>query len=383
MRPVLCIVSRSLLGGMVVCVAFACHRSGESRREASGVAAAKGPVASSASEPGRLDAHRSFGAEIAVDNLQVWPIVSDVATEVGPYLTLQEAQAKGVAKVRELEQGAEVNQLVVENGGDLPILVCAGTLVKGGQQDRQIGQDFIVLAKSTVPVDVFCVEQGRWTGATEAFDVAAPMALASIRASAQYGSDQGEVWKEVGLADRAAGAEPASGTLLAAFAVTDPEIDAGREKLEKSLRASFDELLTAKSAVVGFAYAIDGKPVTVRTFADPRLLKSHLDPFVRTMAMEAQLADRGRNGASPRKTSSRATIDDVLALVRAAGSAPEETVTTKAGNVNCYRKAESAASSACFLGSLGLGSVAITEDWTARTSAPLRSRIEGPSDTQH
>src|SRR5262245_25098601 len=255
------IVSRSLLGGLSLCVAFACHRSEDPRSVIVGGAVARGTTSSGAVAPGHLDSHRSFGAEITADNLQVWPIVSDQTADVGPYLTLQEAQAKGVAKVREREQGAQVNELVVENSGDLPILVCAGTLVKGGQQDRQIGQDFIVLAKSTVPVDVFCVEPGRWTGGTSAFEVAEPMAMASIRVKGQYDGDQSGVWDEVGMADCAAGAEASSGTLLAAFAVADPEIEAGREKLEKSLHRSFDELFTGSPAPVGFAYAIDGKPV--------------------------------------------------------------------------------------------------------------------------
>ena len=43
-----------------------------------------------------------------------------------------------------------MNTLVIENKGDVPIYVLAGTVVKGGKQDRQIGQDFIIEGKKTV-----------------------------------------------------------------------------------------------------------------------------------------------------------------------------------------------------------------------------------------
>ena len=63
-----------------------------------------------------------------------------------------------------------------------------GEVVLGGQQDRTLGRDTIVLAgKRDVPVTVFCVEHGRWTGRSE-FEASAPtVASAEIRASAQNG----------------------------------------------------------------------------------------------------------------------------------------------------------------------------------------------------
>ena len=62
---------------------------------------------------------------------------------------------------------ATVNQLVIASTADLPILVTAGTILKGGKQDRQLGQDLLVAAGATVPVDAFCVERGRWNGVRE------------------------------------------------------------------------------------------------------------------------------------------------------------------------------------------------------------------------
>ena len=62
--------------------------------------------------------------------------------------------------------GAQVNQLVLMNRGKRPLLLLAGEVVSGGKQDRIIGKDRIVpIGAAPLPLDVFCVEHGRWTGA--------------------------------------------------------------------------------------------------------------------------------------------------------------------------------------------------------------------------
>jgi len=308
---------------------------------------------------GRLDEHRSFAAPVAVANLKVWPIVTDAPLDVGDFSTLQEAQAAGTAAVRERSDGAQVNSLEIENSGDRPILVCAGTLVKGGQQDRQIGQDFVVAARSTVPVDAYCVEPHRWAGASLGFAACDFLAIKSVRASAQYDGDQAGVWEEVVEANDVACCPSPSGSLFAAVESAAPDAKQRREELERTVHARFDQLLARDDAVVGFAYAVNGEPVTIRSFANRELFERQLGPFVKAMALEAELAGRRAGDASARD----ATIEDVLALVHASEAEPEEVVPTSGGNENRYRKGRRAASSRCLLGSLGF---VLTEDWTAR-----------------
>src|SRR5262249_18323600 len=128
-----------------------------------------------AATPLALDAHRTLTAPVVAGNLTVWPVVTDAPADMGEFVTLEEAQARGVATVREVgaeggasdpsapaasaagardgdeeddfadvESGDDVNALVVENKGDAPILVCAGTLLQGGNQDRQVGDDVVI-----------------------------------------------------------------------------------------------------------------------------------------------------------------------------------------------------------------------------------------------
>ena len=87
------------------------------------------------------------GAEVSVENLTLFPVHGDPESKPVALTSLEAALAKGDAEVRELGgdaagRGAEVNKLTIANKGKLPIYVLAGTIVKGGKQDRQISQDY-------------------------------------------------------------------------------------------------------------------------------------------------------------------------------------------------------------------------------------------------
>ena len=91
---------------------------------------------------------------------------------------------------------------MIQNKGKLPILVLAGTIVKGGKQDRQIGEDFVVPRDKQVDVSAFCVEQGRWNGTRvavpEASEVTAfidRMEVAAVQEAKSSGSQTQEVRK--------------------------------------------------------------------------------------------------------------------------------------------------------------------------------------------
>lgn len=77
------------------------------------------------------------------------------------FVTLGEALETNAAVVHET---GTVSRLAVENLGDAELFISAGDIVKGGKQDRTLPYDTLVSAKSgQVPVDSFCVEQGRWS----------------------------------------------------------------------------------------------------------------------------------------------------------------------------------------------------------------------------
>ena len=68
------------------------------------------------------------------ENLAIYFVHGKSAAGKVP-LTLEEALAKGVVKVRET---GNVNQLEIENLGNDEVFVQSGDIVKGGQQDRSL-----------------------------------------------------------------------------------------------------------------------------------------------------------------------------------------------------------------------------------------------------
>jgi hypothetical protein len=94
------------------------------------------------------------------DNLMVFFIHGTSAPGKVP-LTLEEALAKRVVQVRET---GNVNQLEIENLSNDAVFIQSGDIVKGGQQDRTLMVSLMLPPKSgRVPIDSFCVEQGRWS----------------------------------------------------------------------------------------------------------------------------------------------------------------------------------------------------------------------------
>lgn len=259
------------------------------------------------------------------------------------------------------EGPAEVGTLMVENHGDLPILICAGTLLSGGKQNRQVGQDFLVKPRSTVPVDAFCVEPGRWE-AGEDFTVEIAQAASIVRTRGQYECDQAAVWRETTEALRSASLlAPGTSDYHAVFDAGDEASRRRRQDSEWVVLGHIARIMDSGVRVVGIAYAIDGRPVSIRRFADGDLLRAHLEGLVRTACIEADLS-KGNEGP-------RASAADATDLVRRIELAPEEVARTAAGNLNGLRQNEAGYGSACYLDEGR--QVALVRDWTAR--APRRS----------
>src|SRR5215468_9853715 len=118
-------------------------------------------------------------------------------------LTLQEAMKRKLVDVRET---GDVNRLTIQNRSNQDVFVQAGDIVKGGRQDRVLALDLIVPPKSSrIPIDAFCVEQGRWSRrgneGVAAFS-ASDNALASkdLKIAAKAKASQGDVWVNVSKA---------------------------------------------------------------------------------------------------------------------------------------------------------------------------------------
>jgi hypothetical protein len=290
---------------------------------------------------------RIIGKGEVLGNLVVYPVTSHAQIDVGPLVALDDALASGAAEVREVDGGGSVNTLVIENKGTVPIFVLAGTVVKGGKQDRQIGQDFIIDSKATTPVDAFCVEHGRWNaqrngqGTAGRFRTADVVATSKVRAAGQYKKNQGEVWSKVGEATSSLHTQTASGTFVAAV----DDVALARER--GALAARIEQALAAvtpQDDVVGVGYAIDGEIRGVRWFAHHKIFAMQEKKLVNGIALEAITAKAEAQAAGRAASSKPAPAPaDVYHFVDDVEKQPvEEARDTPAANVNHYKESPDA-----------------------------------------
>jgi hypothetical protein len=156
-----------------------------------------------------------LGDPVTYENLTVFPILSRQNSDTSGFATLDESLASGDTIVTEtggeairrsrdgrpsvlpLQGGASVNQLVLINRGSKPLILLAGEMVSGGKQDRIISKDRIVPPGAMpLPLDVFCVEQGRWSSGAQ-FSAGKLMVHPSVREKAVADKEQTKVWEAV------------------------------------------------------------------------------------------------------------------------------------------------------------------------------------------
>jgi hypothetical protein len=268
---------------------------------------------------------------VTYQNLTVFPVVSPNDHETKVFLTLDEGLATGEVVVREqgsegmarnrdgrdgiirptYSTGASVNQLVLINRGKRPLLLLAGELVSGGKQDRIIGKDRVVpVGADPLPLDVFCVEHGRWS-AGAAFTDAKTIVHPSVREQAALESDQTKVWSAVRSGTTANAEVSAASPSLAAPQLAAPTIsrtianDAPTESYQKiyesrSVRDSADNYVEeiqrrfARSTsglkgehVVGVVIAYGGEVAWSDIFASSDLFHQYWKKLLRSYVVEA------------------------------------------------------------------------------------------------
>jgi hypothetical protein len=239
-----------------------------------------------------------------------------------------------------VNDSGSVNRLVIENDGDVPIYVLAGTVVKGGKQDRQVAQDFIVGARETTPVEAFCVEAHRWSADRDGvltggeFGTVGSLALVKVRTEAQYKGDQGGVWTKVAEVNAAANKNAPTGTLMATLDA--PEIAEKRATIAKTVNAALGAL-EPQGEIVGIGYGVDDRVIGLRWFSSHALFELFRDTLVSTAANEAATAP----GDTP-KSAPHLTIDDLKSFVTEVDASKDEQEKTTTGvNVNLYKESKS------------------------------------------
>lgn len=132
--------------------------------------------------------------------LTVFPIWTDAPSTPRGYLT----GASAPVDVAERAGTPAVDQLVLTNRGERPVLLLAGELLEGGWQTRALTATTL-LAPGTPSVErVVCVEEGRWGGDLAHARKARRVPFA-VRARFDRPDAQQAVWERVSRYDAVAG----------------------------------------------------------------------------------------------------------------------------------------------------------------------------------
>ena len=283
-------------------------------------------------------------------SLTVFPVIAPKSYATSEFLTLDEGLRSGDVVVTEYgnirgllrrrpvpavlpRQSAEVNKLVLINNSERPLLLLAGEIVAGGQQDRVIGKDRIVPAESD-PVDlsVFCVEPGRWVATSDHFGASGPMyggsgagasasagtlmAQPSVRAKAMGDKDQNQVWAEVrkqqmsvaetvevtAAAPSAQNAEEIRSTSSYARVMENKNVKEQVDQIAKPIAENYQSLIRQlrDRNAVGVVVAVNGRIIWADVFASTELLEKYWPKLVRSYASEA-VVSRAKGGEATTK----------------------------------------------------------------------------------
>jgi hypothetical protein len=276
---------------------------------------------------------------VIYENLSVFPLLARGSPDTSGFLTLDEGLASGEVVVTETGgdmlrrtrgrdpsagiqvqvQGAQVNQLVLMNRSKKPLLLLAGEVVTGGKQDRIIAKDRIVPpGAEPLPLDVFCVEHGRWTDVSSQFKAANMMVHPSVREKAVVDRSQSDVWATVAAgssqgaaagssAPRAITAEVIGGVIareaqsqsyvkIMQSARVGGQVESFADEVARRFARATENL--KEEQVVGVVVAYGGEVAWADAFASPVLFNRYWTKLLRSYAVEALARPQMREHAS-------------------------------------------------------------------------------------
>jgi hypothetical protein len=228
-----------------------------------------------------------------------------------------------------------------------------GEVISGGEQDRTIGEETVIDSTDRpVPIEVFCVEHGRWEGRSHErtsaqlgsaeFNRSQSLAvsqsstvdelakesnsgkfIASVgqlnkesRRAVQESRAQGKVWEEVGKTNAKVGNGSESGNFAENYFSRGTAKDL--EPFVKKLKQ-----LDETQQIVGVAVFVNGEVLSVDIFESTPLFKKFWPKMLKSYALDA-IAAKSETGQG--KKSKSATMDDCIAFLKDVQSSKTQTV---------------------------------------------------------
>jgi hypothetical protein len=230
----------------------------------------------------------AIGDPVTYGGLTVFPVFRENSAlgELG-YTLLEEAVARGTARVTEIDARGSVPQLRFENLGDKPVLLLDGEELVGAKQNRVVNLTILAPAKQVIVIPVSCVEAGRWEAKTEDFQPATHVMYTRARAAKatqvslsmvsgdRRQADQSAIWSEIALKSQRLGAHSATGAMKAIY-------DARAGAIDAYLR---DFVWMERQA--GVIFSIGSEDMGLDLMDHPHAMRAMLPKLVRSYALDA------------------------------------------------------------------------------------------------
>lgn len=228
----------------------------------------------------------TLGETQVFENLQITPLLVPMPT-TADYLTLDEAQAGGLATVTEVDESGSVPTLLLENAADSALFLLDGEELVGAKQNRILNLTLLVPAKSRLHIPVSCVEAGRWSHRTRDFSASdrtlfskgrarkAARVSENLRTAGSRQSNQAEVWDDI------------------AFKMSNMKVASGTDAIADAYEhfsIPVDEYVGAfavQTNQVGACFAINGRIRGMELFDASDTCSKLMPKLVRSYALDA------------------------------------------------------------------------------------------------
>jgi hypothetical protein len=231
--------------------------------------------------------------------LTFFPVWTDAPSLGSAYLTGTDAPVD----VAERSGSPAVDQLVVTNRGDRPVLLLAGELLEGGLQHRALIATTLLAPNRPTVLPVVCVEQGRWHG-EGTYRRRSRRAPLSLLPHLERADGQQEVWRRVSRFGTVAGPS-ATDSLLDRLDVT------GAGRPTSGLRPL--------SGQQGLLVGIAGRPAWLELFGSGRALAAHWAGLLDAATLDAAGRPAVRTPAALARAFAERVEATQLAHTRSAG----------------------------------------------------------------
>jgi len=296
-----------------------------------------------------VDGRLAIGAPVVFEGLSIFPVIdtTSAARPAERFLTLKEGLEAKLIEVSEVSDDGSVPSLLVRNRAEIPLLLMAGDVVKGGKQDRVLVADVLV-QPNAIPVEVAvnCVEQGRWSGGASAKFGYAGRTETLLKRTVQQEKSQARTWERVAevnakkqealsqtaTAEEAAALAPSTGTYRASL-----ENEAVERRKAEYLTAVRPVLMEGK-AVVGLVVGHGDAVTSAEVFYHPSLFQKMREDTLSSVVLDAISAKVKATDKSPTPQAAAVFLKEAMA-----GRVTEEQATEGA-----RRKEKKAAGSTSF-----------------------------------